>query len=78
MESYAGIDLHSSNNYTAVIDGRDKRIYGNRLSNKINTVISALEPFKETLKGVVESTRALIPMGAWCGSGCAAREKPMR
>ena len=57
MESYAGIDLHSSNNYMAVIDGEDKRIYGKRLANKMNTVISALEPFKESLKGVVvEST----------------------
>ena len=57
MEVYAGIDLHSSNNYMAVIDGEDKRIYGKRLPNKMNTVISALEPFKESLKGVVvEST----------------------
>ncbi|MFC1825327.1 transposase [Thermodesulfobacteriota bacterium] len=57
MESYAGIDLHSSNNYMAVIDGEDRRIYGKRLPNKMDTVISALEPFKESLKGVVvEST----------------------
>jgi transposase len=57
MESYAGIDLHSSNNYTAVIDGEDKRIYGKRLPNKMDRVLSALEPFKATLKGVVvEST----------------------
>ena len=29
MESYAGIDLHSSNNYTGVIDEEDRRLYGN-------------------------------------------------
>jgi transposase len=57
MKAYAGIDLHSSNNYTAVIDDQDRRLYGRRLSNRLNTVLSALNPFRENLKGVVvEST----------------------
>jgi transposase len=57
MEAYAGIDLHSSNNYTAVIDDQDKRLYGKRQPNRLDVVLSALDPFKTDLKGVVvEST----------------------
>jgi transposase len=57
METYAGIDLHSSNNYTAVINDQDQRLYGKRLSNRLEAIVSALTPFKEDLKGVVvEST----------------------
>ena len=57
MESYAGIDLHASNNYTAVIDNHDKRLYGKSQPNRLDVVLSALDPFKTELKGVVvEST----------------------
>jgi transposase len=57
MEAYAGIDLHSSNNFIAVIDEADQRLYGKRVPNRLNAVLSALGPFKKTLRGVVvEST----------------------
>jgi len=57
MEAYAGIDLHASNNYTAVIDGHDKRLYGKRQPNRLDVILDALDPFKTDLKGVVvEST----------------------
>ena len=57
MVAYAGIDLHASNNYTAVIDDHDKRLYGKRQPNRLDVVLSALDPFKTDLKGVVvEST----------------------
>ena len=57
MKTYAGIDLHSSNNYIAVINENDQRLYKKRLPNRVDEVVSALEPFKETLEGVVvEST----------------------
>jgi len=57
METYAGIDLHSSNNFTAVIGDQDQRLYGKRLPNRLDTVLAALEPFKDSLGGVVvEST----------------------
>jgi transposase len=57
METYAGIDLHSSNNFIGVIDSTDKRLYGKRHSNRLEDVLKALEPFKQSLKGVVvEST----------------------
>ncbi len=57
METYAGIDLHSSNNFIGVSDENDKRLYGKRHSNRMEEVLRALKPFKDTLQGVVvEST----------------------
>lgn len=57
MPTYAGIDLHSSNNYIGVIDANDKRLYEGRHENRLEHVLKALAPFKRTLKGIViEST----------------------
>jgi transposase len=57
MKYYAGIDLHSSNNYIGIIDEKDKRVFGKRISNDLPDVLSVLEPFKSNLDGVVvEST----------------------
>ena len=57
MKVYAGIDLHSSNNYIGIIDEEDHRLYQKRLPNQLEYVLSALEPFKKDLEGVVvEST----------------------
>ena len=57
MKSYAGIDLHSSNNYVGIIDEQDQRLYQKRLPNSLENVLFAMEPFRETLAGiVVEST----------------------
>jgi len=57
METYAGIDLHSSNNYIGVINSKDKRLYGKKHHNNLDHVLRALKPYKKTLKGVVvEST----------------------
>jgi transposase len=57
MEVYAGIYLHSTNNYLGVIDEQDRRLYKKRLPNDLDTVLLALEPFKKELVGlVVEST----------------------
>ena len=57
MRAYAGIDLHSSNNYVGIIDEKDKRLYGKRIRNELNRVLAALQPFKERLEAVVvEST----------------------
>ncbi len=57
MQAYAGIDLHSSNNFIGVIDEQDKRLYSRRLPNSMNQVLVALAPFKEDLNAVVvEST----------------------
>ena len=57
MTNYAGIDLHSSNCYLAVIDQQQTRLFGKRLPNSLEQVQAALQPFKEGLSGVVvEST----------------------
>ena len=57
MKVYAGIDLHSSNNYIGIIDEEDNRLYQKRLPNQLEYIFPALEPFKKELEGVVvEST----------------------
>ena len=57
MKVYAGIDLHSSNNYIGVINEEGERLYQKRLPNQIKYILEALEPFKESMEGVVvEST----------------------
>jgi len=57
MKAYAGIDLHSSNNYLGIIDDNDKRLYSKRIPNELSHVLMALEPFRDRLEGVVvEST----------------------
>lgn len=57
MKTYAGIDLHSSNNYIGVIDSQARRLYTKRHDNRLDCILRALNPFKKTLAGVVvEST----------------------
>jgi transposase len=57
MKVYAGIDLHSSNNYIGIINEEDQRLYQKRLPNRLEYILEALEPFKESMEGVVvEST----------------------
>jgi hypothetical protein len=53
METYAGIDLHSSNNFIGVINDQDKILYGKRHANRLDDVLRVLDPFKDSLKGVV-------------------------
>lgn len=57
MKVYAGIDLHSSNNYVGIINEEDQRLYQKRLPNQLEHILEALKPFKESMEGVVvEST----------------------
>jgi transposase len=57
MGTYAGIDLHSSNNYIGIMDQDHQRLFGKRLPNNLEKILMVLEPFKADLKGVVvEST----------------------
>jgi transposase len=57
MKAYAGIDLHSSNNYIGIINEQDQRLFGKRFPNDLRNILMALEPFKGELDGVVvEST----------------------
>jgi transposase len=57
MKLYAGIDLHSNNNYLAIIDEQDQRVYQKRLPNEPDVVLAELAPFQEKIVGAtVEST----------------------
>ena len=57
MQTYAGIDLHSSNSFVGVINAKDKILYGKRHANRLDDILRALDPFKDSLQGVVvEST----------------------
>jgi transposase len=57
MKVYAGIDLHSSNNYIGIIDEQAQKRFGKRISNDLDNILMALNPFKKELEGVVvEST----------------------
>lgn len=47
MKVYAGIDLHSSNNYLGIIDSNDKQLFGQRLPNNMDAIQSALKPFQK-------------------------------
>ncbi|MGB6068344.1 MAG: hypothetical protein WBG50_26340 [Desulfomonilaceae bacterium] len=57
MEVYAGIDLHASNSFLAVVDRECKRAFKGRLVNDSSILLNALEPYKEGMQGIaVEST----------------------
>ncbi|OGT41756.1 MAG: hypothetical protein A3F13_03815 [Gammaproteobacteria bacterium RIFCSPHIGHO2_12_FULL_40_19] len=57
MKSYVGIDLHSNNSYIAITDEMDKILYKKRLSNDAELILNELEPYRESIVGiVVEST----------------------
>jgi transposase len=57
MTTYAGIDLHSNNIFLGIIDSENKRLFSQRLANKLNVIKEALRPFKPALSGIaVEST----------------------
>jgi len=57
MKLFGGIDLHSNNNVTVLIDERDEVVYRKRLPNDLRLIIEQLSPYQSTLEGiVVEST----------------------
>lgn len=57
MQHYAGMDLHSNNNYLGIIDQKDRKVHRKKLPNELPEVLKELEPYRESLEGVVvEST----------------------
>ncbi len=57
MDHYVGIDLHSTNNYIAIIDHDNRRVFKKKTKNDLRLVVEALKPYQEQIKGVVvEST----------------------
>ncbi len=54
---FRAFDLHSNNSHLAIIDGKDNRIYHQKIPNSTELILTELEPFKNDLVGiVVEST----------------------
>src|SRR3989337_2849829 len=57
MKLYAATDLHSSNNYLAIIDENGERRFKQKLPNNADIILGALRTYKEEIVGiVVEST----------------------
>ena len=56
MRVYAGIDLHSSNNYIGIIDEQDRRLYQKRLPNRLGDILPALTPISQK-ESKVDTTR---------------------
>ena len=54
---YCGIDLHSNNSLISIQDKSSKQVYEKRLLNDLPTILKALKPYQQDLRGcVVEST----------------------
>ena len=57
MTLYCGIDLHSTNNYVAILNDKLERVAGQRLGNDLNEVLRMLSPYRGEIAGIaVEST----------------------
>ncbi len=57
MKLYAGVDLHSNNNYLGIIDKKEKTIFKKKLPNDLDEIVAALIPYQKNLEGIaVEST----------------------
>jgi len=57
MELYGGMDLHSTNTYSAIMDETRKGVIDRRLPNQPKVILDFLEPYRADLKGIViEST----------------------
>jgi transposase len=57
MKLYAGIDLHSSNNYVSIVDQDFNRLFEKRIPNELDDILGVLNPYKPEINGViVEST----------------------
>ena len=57
MKLYGGMDLHSTNVVTQLIDEGDKVLYRKKQSCDLNQILKGLEPFKDNIEGIaVEST----------------------
>jgi len=56
MEYYCGIDLGATNSDLCVLDDRDNILLRKKVSNDKAQILKVLEPFKDDLEVVVEST----------------------
>lgn len=57
MKVYCGIDLHSTNNYLAILDDDRQSVLSRKLPNRLETILDCLNPYREQIVGIaVEST----------------------
>ena len=57
MLLYGGMDLHGDNVFCSLLDEKYDVVYEKRFPNDLQTILQALEPFRERLRGLaVEST----------------------
>jgi transposase len=57
MSLYTAFDLHSKNNYAAIVDAVGQKVAGKKLTNDPGVILNFLEPYREEVQGiVVEST----------------------
>jgi transposase len=57
MKLYGGMDLHSTNVVTQLINEQDKVLYRKKQSCNLGQILKGLEPFKDCIEGIaVEST----------------------
>ncbi len=57
MKLYAGIDLHSNNNYLVLLREDQKVVYKKRLANNLDLIIGTLDSYKQDLDAIaIEST----------------------
>ncbi len=57
VKLYAGLDLHASNTFCAVINQAGQSVFQQRLRNELPTIVQALQPYQPQLQAVtVEST----------------------
>lgn len=57
MKLYAGVDLHSNNNYLGIIDRKEKVVFKKKLPNELSMILEELKPYREEIEGIaVEST----------------------
>ena len=72
---YAGLDLHASNLFCALINQAGQPVYRRRLPNELPTVLEALAPYRTQLQAVaVESTYNWY----WLVDGLQAADYPVR
>ena len=53
MKLYVGNDLHSSNNYLAIIDETGKRIFHRKLPNDTATIVETLSLYEGSIAGSI-------------------------
>jgi len=71
---YCGLDLHSSNTMAAIIDAQGHRLVHSKRPNRIEDLLSFLQPYRERLAGIgVESTYNWY----WLVDGLAEADLPV-